>query len=466
MKSAGCEFRVGGSLYVTNTFVNNNCTVNVRNMDLTPKNHDDISFSIVVPSKFDISRNCFNSNEMYENNNMSLYYLEEENIEGEDIKIYTFFFYKYIVINTKFKESTCIFESDTSREKLNVYITMDGYYKEYSCDMSYNLCDFFINEQSIIRIHHDDNWDVDEEFHKSKVLYNGIYITLNNILSHSNVYDFVHISHNTVVITIPDIIPSTRTIKIPFYDMGNNNKIKYAYLRLQQNVKSYKKVMGVNFSDTFDIQYEYFKYREDKMKFLLNHFSETNYIGMICQTTKEITTLPCTFSLVNYSNKNIAIHSVFPHKVPFLYHFDKKKKGDKIDSYLSETRFVVYKDFDILLQEKKIKYVLFKCICNAKNGHTENFKEIEYYITNENISKDMMNSPKIIHPSRNIKHSDDPKQMSNINNSRNNPFRNNTSGLSHEDEQHFRKSYCVYSLLNTFLLTVTLAMFFIVSHYL
>ncbi|SBS82987.1 6-cysteine protein [Plasmodium ovale] len=466
MKSAGCEFRVGGSLYVTNTFINNNCTMNVRNMDLTPMNHDDISFSIVLPSKFDIGRSCFNSNEMYENNSMSLYYLEEEYIEAEDIKIYTFFFYKYIVINKQLKESTCTFESDTSREKLNVYLTMDGYYKEYSCDMSSNLCDFFINEQSIIRIHYDDNyWDVDEELNKSNVLYNGLYISLNNILSHLNVNDFVHISHNSVVITIPDIIPSTRTIKIPFYYMGNHNKIKYAYLRLQQNVKSYKKVMGVCFSDIFDLQYEYFKYREEKMKFLLNHFSETNYIGMICQTNKEITTLPCTFSLVNHSNKSIAIHSVFPEKVPFLYYFNKKK-GHQIDSYISETRFVVYKNFDILLQEKKIKYVLFKCICNAKNGHTETFKEIEYYITNENISKDMMNSPKIIHPSRNIKHSYDPKDISNINNSRNNPFRNNSSGLSHEDEQHFRKSSCVYSLLSIFLLTVTLTMFYIVSHYL
>ncbi|CAA9987890.1 6-cysteine protein [Plasmodium knowlesi strain H] len=407
-KGAGCEFRVDGSLYVASTFTNQQCNIDMENTDVNPENEDEISFSIVVPSQYDIQDStCFVSNEMYDNDKTTLYYLQKYQVDQENLSIFTFLFYRYIIDHTNVKESTCIFIHENRKEKLKVSLTLESSYRVDTCDIgSDDLCDFIIQGKSKIVIHfNEQDWEVDNQLlNESRVLYNGIHIPLHNLLSTSNINDLVQVTKNEISIFIPNIIPSSRTAKIVFTSRHEDGKTKSAYLRVQKNMKPIKKVLGINFSSSFDITYKYFKHYQENVKFLLNEFNETNYIGMVCETHIQITAPPCMLTLVDQSHKTFHIHSVFPHKVPFLYSYTKKKISYAENLYISETRFVVFKNFNSILEEKNIKYLYIKCVCNTKNIEgSDTYNQIDFIITTENISSEIIHSRKVIEPPKNYK---------------------------------------------------------------
>ncbi|ANQ07970.1 Uncharacterized protein PCOAH_00021110 [Plasmodium coatneyi] len=407
-KGAGCEFRVGGSLYVASTFTNQQCHIDMENTDTNPDNEDEISFNIVVPSQYDIQDStCFVSNEMYDNDKTTLYYLEREQVEQENLSIFTFYFYRYIVDHTNVKQSTCTFIHEKRKEKLQVSLTLESSYKEETCNIgSDDLCDFIIQGKSKIVIHFEEqDWEVDSELtNASRVIYNGIYIPLHNLLSTSNINELVQVTTNQVSILIPNTIPSSRTAKIVFTSRHEEGRAKTAYLRLQKNMNPMKKILGINFSSSFDITYKYYKHYQENVKFLLNEFNETNYIGMVCETHVQITAPPCTLTLVDHSNKTFHIHSVFPKKVPFLYSYKKKKLPYAQNLYISETRFVVFKHFNSILEQKNIKYLYIKCVCNTKDIEgTDTYNQIDFIITTENISSEVIHSRKVIELPKNYK---------------------------------------------------------------
>ncbi|CRG94288.1 6-cysteine protein [Plasmodium gallinaceum] len=466
MKVEGCEYKSGGSLYVMNNFLNNSCVININNMNVTSSNHDEINFSIVVPSKFNLQEKCFLSNHLYKNKKTNLYYLEEENKEEEDIKIYTFYFYKYILTFTNFAGSKCIFESN-NKEKLEVSLISKNFYKEYNCDISLDSCDFFVHSQSKINIRYNDEWIIDRELAKSNVIYNESHISLYDIISFSNVNELITINNNMIQITIPSIIPHTRTIKIEFTKNETEEK-RNVFIRFQKDVYPIKKVLGVNFSDIFDIYYKYYNYYNDKVKFLLNEFEETSYIGMICQTKNEITSEPCSLALTDFFNKLIQIQNLFPKTMPFLY-YNKKKKIQSSNSYfLTETRFVVFKNFGSFLEKNGIKYANFICKCPSRNSNSNKFNEINFTITNERISPDVLQSPEVIEESK----SSEDSKVSEISDTSKSfkPFKfrelpritKKTSErilrLTNEinDESSYRENFSNYFKLNIFILIITL----------
>ncbi|KJP89623.1 hypothetical protein AK88_00581 [Plasmodium fragile] len=409
-KSAGCEFRVGGSLYVASTFTNEQCNINMENINVNPENEEEISFSIVVPSEYEIQDStCFVSNDMYDNDKTTLYYLERDQVEQENLSMYTFLFYQYIIDHTHVKESTCIFVNEKKKkDKLQISLTLENSYKEDTCDIgSDDLCDFIVQGKSKIIIHFEEqDWEADNEFvNASRVIYNGVHIPLHNLLSTSNINDLVQISKNHISIFIPNIIPSSRTAKIVFRSKNEEGRNKPVYLRLQKNIKPMKKILGINFSSSFDISYKYFKHYQENVQFLINDFKETNYIGMVCETHVQITAPPCTLILVDHTNKNFHIHSIFPQKVPFLYSYTKKKLPYAHNNlYISETRFVVFKHFNSILEQKNIKYLYFKCVCNTKNSEgTDSYNQIDFIITTENISSEVIHSRKVIELPKNYK---------------------------------------------------------------
>ncbi|GAB66165.1 hypothetical protein PCYB_083260, partial [Plasmodium cynomolgi strain B] len=418
-KGAGCEFRVGGSLYVASTFTNLQCHIDMENIDVNPENEDEISFNIVVPAQYDIQEStCFVSNEMYDNDKTTLYYLERDQVEQENISIFTFLFYRYIIDHTNVKESTCIFSHKEKKEKLKISLTLKSSYKEDTCDIaSGDLCDFIIQGRSKIVIHFDEeDWEMDKEFvNASRVIYNGVHISLHNLLSTSNINELVQVTTNKVVILIPSTIPSSRTAQIVFMNRHEEGRTKVAYLRVQKNMNPIKKILGINFSSSFDITYKYFKHYQENVKFLLNEFNETNYIGMVCETHLEITAPPCTLTLVDHSNKSFHIHSIFPQKVPFLYSYTKKKLPYENNLYISETRFVVYRYFNSILEQKSIKYLYFKCVCNTKKSEgTDTYNQIDFIITTENISSEVIHSRKVIELPKNYKNdSEEEEDMNN-----------------------------------------------------
>ncbi|SBT79305.1 6-cysteine protein, putative [Plasmodium malariae] len=456
MKGTGCELRTGGSLYVMNTFVNNMCTVNMSNIDVNPTNNEEVSFSIVTPSRFKIGEGCFISNEMYENDKTSLYYLEEENVEEEQVTIYTFFFYRYILTYANFKGTTCVFESGNNKEKLNISLTLENYYREYECNISLDLCDFFIYNKSKIKIYFNENWIIDKEILKSNILYNDIYVSLYSILSQSNINEFLQVDDKHLVLTIPQNIPSSRTIKIGFTRVEDNT-IKYAYIRLQRISTPVKKVLGINFSDFFDIHYKYYKYYQEKTKFLINEFVETTYIGMICQTEHEVTSTPCTLTLVDSSNKKIQIHKIFPKSVPFLYYYLNKKLPQS-DSYINETRFVVFKNIGNLLEEKQIKYIYFRCICNTKNFKIDTTNQIDYIITNDKVSPDIIESHDVIESSNNSLSDDSNNFKNSTNKEQSEPIKTKKElwELTGKNDKDFNKNHSTSVMLDVFLLIVLL----------
>ncbi|SOV10968.1 6-cysteine protein [Plasmodium gaboni] len=477
-KAVGCEFGVGGSLYVTKTFMNNTCDMNINNMNVSTNNYDEINFSIIVSSSFHLNQStCFIWKENVDNKEerSSLYYMEEYNIEKEDIKVYTFYFYKYILINKNFEKSTCTFESNDN-QTLYISFRGDTYYKEYNCSILLDTCDFFVHTQSKINItYNDDEWQVGEELYDGFVIYNGVYVSLYDVLSRTNANELIYMdgkenntnmelnnikgnnnnnnnsnsnnnnsnsnnnnnsnsnnnnnnnsnsSNNSyggreklITIIIPYGIPSTRTIKIEFSNKQNNEEKRWAYLRLQKNKYIIPKVIGINSSDIFDISYKYYKYNQERIKYILNDFSETTYLGFICQTKEEIKKSLCTISLVDHNHKNIGIDNLFKSNkniLPFLYYQSTPRKIQPYNQIISEFRFVVFKNFDIFLQDKKISYILLKCICSPSSSliNTQKNIDLTYLITNEQVSHDFIHTPGILIRQR-------------INNSQNNNKNNN-----------------------------------------
>ncbi|CAD2106311.1 6-cysteine protein [Plasmodium vinckei] len=421
-KESGCELRLdAGSLYVTNIFMENSCNLWVNDLDTKREDDDEVSFSIVVPKSFNIVKNkCFESNN---NMNSSIYYLKQHEEEEEsNIKTFIFTVYKHILIQEINQNNKCAFENNINKEKIYVVLNMEDYYKTFNCDITIENCDFFIYDQSKITISYNKNWIVDEEIKQSNILYNGIYVSLYNILSQTNANNLIEINNNNIVLTIPSFIPSTRTIKIAFFrKIGRNDEIneyedddeksndeiiqgsgkygkvsnketRYAYIRLQKTYKPIKKILGINFSDTFDIYYKYYKSYKENIKFLVNDFSETNYIGMICQTNKETDIKPCSFTFINDPSQNISIPiSSHIKKPPFLSYFSKNIiQHQNSTEYVSETRFIFPKNFNETLQEKGIKDIHFRCICSTQNGKNEidTNHEIQYFITTGNISNE------------------------------------------------------------------------------
>lgn len=445
----------------------NTCKLWIEDLDSKREDDGEVSFSIVVPESFNIIKNkCFESNN---NTNNSIYYLkkyEEEN----NIKVYIFTLYKHILIQEIDQSNKCIFENNINKEKIYVVLTMENYYKNYSCDIEVENCDLFIYDQSKITINYNKNWIVDEEIKQSNILYNDVYVSLYNILSQTNANNLIELNNDSIILTIPSLIPSTRTIKIPFFrkiggndeineyddddEKGNheiirsngkygkvpNNETRYVYIRLQKTYRPIKKVLGINFSDTFDIYYKYYKFYKENIKFLVNDFSETNYIGMICQTNKETDVKPCSFTFINDPNQNTSIPiSSYMKNPPFLSYFNKNKiQHQNSIEYVSETRFIFPKNFNETLQEKGIKDIHFRCICSTQNGKNDDdtHHEIQYFITTGNISNDdMLEIPR--HITNNT--SSTPNLGSRINNinrklsKRNNYLPNN---MNDEDTKH------------------------------
>ncbi|EUD67335.1 hypothetical protein C922_02041 [Plasmodium inui San Antonio 1] len=407
-KAAGCEFRLGGSLYVASTFTNQQCNIDMEGTDVNPENEDEIIFNVVVPTEYEMQDStCFVSNDMYNNDRTTLYYLEKDQVEEENLSFYTFLFYRYIIDHTTVKGSTCTFVNEKKKEKLLVSLTLESSYTEDTCDIgSDDLCDFIVQGKTkIVILFDEEDWEVDNELVKgSRVIYNGVHISLHNLLSTSNINELVEVSKNQVTIFIPNTIPSNRTAKIVFTSKQEEGRTKAAYLRLQKNMNPMKKILGTNFSSSFDITYKYFKNYQENVKLLINEFSETSYIGMVCETHLQITTPPCTLTLVDHSNKSSPIHTVFPEKVPFLYSYIKKKLPYGNNLYISETRFVVFKNFNAILEGKNIKYLYFKCVCNTKKSEgTDSYNQMDFIITTEKISPEIIHSRKVIEPPKNYK---------------------------------------------------------------
>ncbi|SCN59428.1 6-cysteine protein [Plasmodium chabaudi adami] len=427
-RESGCELRLdAGSLYVTNIFMENTCNLWVSDLDTKREDDDEVSFIIVVPKSFNVVKNkCFESNN---NMNSSIYYLKQHEEEDSNINTFIFTVYKHILIQEIDQNNKCAFENNINKEKIYVVLNMEDYYKTYICDITIENCDLFIYEQSKITISFNKNWIVDEEIKQSNILYNGVYVSLYNILSQTNANNLIEINNNNIVITIPSFIPSTRTIKIAFfrkigrsdemneyeeddeksndeiiqgsgkYSKVSNKETRYVYIRLQKTYKPIKKVLGINFSDTFDIYYKYYKFYKENIKFLVNDFSETNYIGMICQTNKETDVKPCSFTFINDPSQNTSIPiSSLIKKPPFLSYFNKNRiQHQNSTEYVSETRFIFPKNFNETLQEKGIKDIHFRCICSTHNGKNEidTNHEIQYFITTGNISnEDLFEAPR------------------------------------------------------------------------
>ncbi|ETB60411.1 hypothetical protein YYC_02697 [Plasmodium yoelii 17X] len=432
-RESGCELRLdAGSLYVTNIFMENTCKLWIEDLDSKREDDDEVSFSVIVPKSFNVIKHkCFENNN---NTNSQIYYLKQYEEEEENIKTYTFTLYKHILIQEIDQSNKCAFENNINKEKIYVVLTMENYYKNYSCDIAVENCDFFIYEQSKITINYNKNWIIDEQIKQSNILYNGVYVSLYNIISQTNANNLIELNNNNIVITIPSFIPSIRTIKILFfrrtggndeineydndndndddddndnekgnhdiiqnngkYGKGPSNETRYVYIRLQKTYKPIKKVLGVNFSDTFDIYYKYYKFDQENVKFLINDFSETNYIGMICQINKETDVKPCSFTFISDPNQNTSISSSSHiKKPPFLSYFNKNRiQNQNSVEYVSETRFIFPKNFNETLQEKGIKDIHFRCICSTQNGknNVDTHNEIQYFITTGNISNDDM----------------------------------------------------------------------------
>ncbi|CRG98765.1 6-cysteine protein [Plasmodium relictum] len=461
MKAKGCEYKNGGSLYVMNNFLNNSCVVNINNMNVTSDNYDEINFSIVVPSKFNIQEKCFLSNQLYKNKKTNLYYLEEENIEEEDIKIYTFYFYKYILAFTDFKGSKCNLESD-NKEELEVSLISENFYHEFNCDISLDSCDFFVHSQSKININYNKEWIVDKELQKSNVIYNDSHISLYDVISFSNANQLITINNDIIHIIIPSLILHTRTLKIEF-TKNNTEEKRYVIIRLQRDVYPIKKVLGVNFSDIFDIYYKYYNYYNEKASFLLNEFEETSYIGMICQTNKEMTSSPCSLTLSDFFNKFIRIQKLFPKNMPFVYYNSKRKIQISKPYFLNETRFVVFKNFGSFLEKNGIKYMNLTCKCPKKNSDSDEFNEINFTITNERISPDVLQSTEVIEvpkSSKDTEVSEVPDESKSSNFREYPAITKRTSqkilGLTNNlsDDYFYRKSYSTYFNINILLLII------------
>ncbi|VWU51189.1 6-cysteine protein [Hepatocystis sp. ex Piliocolobus tephrosceles] len=439
-KSSGCEFRTSGSLYVRNVFVNHTCQIRMDEVDITKTDSDEMCFNIVVPTRFILDSKCFDDVEDY-NPNFSIYYLFEQEIIEENKKIFRFCFYKYIIIQSNFTKSNCMFvNTNNNKETLNVNFVIDGFYKQYVCNIEYDEnCDYFIHAQNKVIIHYnkkdiakeklkndgikenvpnkdedydnnnnnDDNicnlsymnnslepskWIYDEKLNKNKVLFNGMYTHLNEVLSHSKTDKLIEITETTIILTTPSFIPNNRTVQIKFINKCNKNEVRNVYLRFQKNRKPKKKILGMNVSTTFDINYSYYINENIKnMRFLINNFTETNYVGMICDTIKEPQlTPPCIFNLIGPNYAIISFKTIFENKRSSFLYFTHT---NNINAYstISESRFVIFKGFDTILKQHGIEYIQIICTCKRKNKTNDDIYNTEYIIATNHVLQRIAN---------------------------------------------------------------------------